>query len=161
MKTKIRYSSYEDLFAKQRIQLVRLCEEFQPYMPFEDVVFLEVVAAAREFCDHGSYPFCIRYGRFERLLMKKLNKIKAKYYINGIKPNNRQLTNRQFIYIHHKYIPRVRITFFEPLEGYRPVEKILFMKIVRACRDFMRAKMSKEAEPAFFEKLNVIYDAMA
>lgn len=161
MKTKIRYSSYEDLSVKQRIQLRELCKEFQPYTHFEDVVFLEVVTAAREYCDGGSYPMWTGYERFEGLLIKNLNKIKAKYYFNGIKSNTNKLTDRQLSYISCKYIPRVKIPFFEPLEGYRPVEKVLFVKVVRACRDFMRAKMSKDAEQVFYEKLSVVYDAMA
>lgn len=141
--------------------MVELCKEYQPYIHFEDVVFLEVVTAAREYCDGGSYPMRTGHERFEGLLMKNLDKIKAKYYFNGIKSNANKLTGRQFSYAYNKYIPRVRIPFFEPLEGYRPVEKVLFLKIVRACRDFMRAKMSKDAEQAFREKLDVVYNAMA
>ena len=34
------------------------------------------------------------------------------------------------------------------------------MKVVRACRDYMRAKMSKEAEQAFYEKLCIVRDAI-
>jgi len=59
-----------------------------------------------------------------------------------------------------KYIPRVKIPIFNPLDGYRPVEKVLFIKVIRACRDFMRAKMSKDAQQAFYEKLNVVYNAL-
>lgn len=159
MATTIRYSSYEDLNLTQFIQLLKLCGEFQPHVPFEDVIFLEVVTAARNYCDSSRYGFREGYDRFEKLLMKDLNKIKAKYYFNGIKPNKTDLTRRQREYI-KKYIPRVRIPTFGALDGYRPVEKVLFLKIVRACRDFVRAKMSKEAEQVFYEKLNVVYDAM-
>lgn len=160
MKKNIRYSSYEELSIKQWVQLLNLCKEFQPYMPFEDVVFLEVITAAREYCSYGMYPYhneCSK--RFEAILMKNIIKIKAKYYFNGIRSNSKNLTSRQFNYM-DKYIPRVKIAAFEPLAGYKPVEKVLFLKIVRACRDFMRAKMSKEAEPAFKEKLDVVYNAM-
>lgn len=160
MKTNIHYSSYEELSVKQWVQLLNLCREFQPYTHFEDVVFLEVITAAREYCSFGRCLFRKDDERFDDLLMGKLKQIKAKYYFNGIKPNKSELTNRQINYM-NKYIPRVIIPFFEPLEGYRPVEKVLFLKIVRACRDFMMAKMSKDAEPAFKEKLDVVYNAMA
>ena len=49
---------------------------------------------------------------------------------------------------------------FNDMRTYRPIEKVLFVKIVRACRDYMRAKMSKDAEAVFFERLNIVYDAM-
>ena len=153
------HSSYEDLSVKQFFQLLKLCREFQPYLPFDDIVFLEVVGAAREFCSYGMYPFYSGNQRFEMILMKNINKIKAKYYFNGIKPNDKNLTISQINYL-DKYIPRVKLVTFGALDGYRPVEKVLFLKIVRACGEFMRAKMSKDAEQAFYEKLSVVYNAM-
>lgn len=158
MKT-IRYTSYVELNVKEWAQLLKLCTEFQPHEPFEDVVFLEVVAAARNYCDSSRYGYCVGNERFEGLLLKDFNKIKAKYYFNGIKSNKTNLTARQVNYM-DKYIPRVKIPIFNPLDGYRPVEKVLFMKVIRACRDFMRAKMSKDAQQVFYEKLNVVYNAL-
>ena len=159
MKKNIRYSSYEDLNTKQFIQLLRLCKEFQPYILFEDVVFLEFIEAVRKYCDSSFCPFCKDKERFDGLLMGNLNKIKAKFYFNGIKANKKNLTNRQVDYI-AKYIPRIKVPTFAALDGYRPVEKVLFLKVVRACRDFMRAKMSKDAETLFFEQLNIVCNAM-
>ena len=49
---------------------------------------------------------------------------------------------------------------YRPNENYKPIEKILFIKIVRACRDYMRAGMSKETEQPFYNKLSVVFDAM-
>lgn len=69
------------------------------------------------------------------------------------------LNGIQFHYINN-YVPRVRIPIFDVMEGYRPVEKVLFLKIVRACRDFMRAKMSKNAEQDFLQRLSVVYYAI-
>jgi len=78
----------EELDYKQRSQLCSLCEEFQPYTKTENVVFLELVNAARMFCDRSHYPF--RGGgnkreRFDNFLISELiSKIKNKYYFNGI-----------------------------------------------------------------------------
>jgi len=152
--------SYDELSVKQWVQLMRLCKEFQPIQPFEEIVFLEIIRAAREFCSYGMYPFYTEAKeRFETILMKNINGLKIKYYFCGIKTNTHNLSNKQFNVL-NIYIPRVKIPTFDALEGYRPIEKVLFLKIVRACRDFMRAKMSKDAEQSLFEKLSIIYNAM-
>lgn len=90
-----------------------------------------------------------------------MQEIKAKYYFDGIKFNKRQLTNRQIGEV-YRIKPRVKFNAFtyRPNENYKPIEKILFIKIVRACRDYMRAGMSKEAERPFYNKLSVVFDAM-
>lgn len=151
---------YERLSIKQLCHLVALCREFQPHMPFEDVVFLELITAARRFCDPGYFIFINGpQNRFEKVLKPTVEIIKAKYYFNGFKSNKRSLNGTQFYYINN-YVPRVRIPIFEVMEDYRPVEKVLFLKIVRACRDFMRAQMSKDAEQDFLQRLSVVYYAM-
>lgn len=151
---------YERLSIKQHCQLVALCREFQPHMPFEDVVFLELITAARRFCDPTYFIFIYDLQmRFEKVLKSTVEIIKAKYYFNGFKSNKRSLNGIQFYYINN-YVPRVRIPIFEVMEDYRPVEKVLFLKIVRACRDFMRAQMSKDAEQDFLQRLSVVYYAM-
>lgn len=153
----------ERLTVKQEVQLIRLCKEFQPYLPFDEIVFMELVSAAREYCDCSAFPFFSdKDRRFQELFIEKnVSKIKSKYYFCGFKSPNKPLTQRQ-IHMLNRYIPRVKVPKFgfNDMRTYRPVEKVLFIKIVRACRDYMRAKMSKKAEPAFFEKLNIVYDAM-
>ena len=151
---------YEALSIKQSCQLIALCREFQPHVPFDDVVFLELIAVARRFCDPGYFIFIDDLqNRFEKVLKPTVEIIKAKYYFNGFKSNKKPLNGIQFYYINN-YVPRVRILIFDVMEGYRPVEKVLFLKIVRACRDFMRAKMSKDAEQDFLQRLSVVYYAM-
>lgn len=151
---------YETLSIKQSCQLIALCREFQPHMPFDDVVFLELITVARRFCDPGYFIFIDDLqNRFEKVLKPTVEIIKAKYYFNGFKSNKRSLNGIQFYYINN-YVPRVRIPIFDVMEYYRPVEKVLFLKIVRACRDFMRAKMSKDAEQDFLQRLSVVYYAM-
>ncbi|MBT9923588.1 hypothetical protein [Bacteroides uniformis] len=155
---------FEKLNIKQQLQLIRLCEEFQPYMPFNEVVFLELVSATRVYCDRSVYPFQDdKEKRFRNILMNDLiAKVKGKYYFNGIKPNGKLLENVRYRTI-HSYVPRVKTASLgiNDVRTYRPIEKVLFVKLVRACRDFLRAMMSKEAEQEFFERLNVVYDAMA
>lgn len=124
---------------------------------------MELVWAARIYCDRGMCGFYSdKKDRFEKLLIgKKVNEIKGRYYFCGFKPANRGLGIGQLAAL-NRCVARVRIPSlgFEDIRTYRPIEKVLFVKIVRACRDYMRAKMSKEAEAAFFEKLSIVYDAM-
>lgn len=160
MKTRMYFEQLND---KQQIQLLKLCEEFQPYMPFDEVVFLELISAARIYCDRKYYPFQDnKEKRFQNLLMNNLvTKIKGKYYFNGIKSNSKILSHNHCRII-YSYTPRVKTPTLgiNDIRTYEPIEKILFMKLVRACRDFLRSKMSKEAESTFFEKLNIVYDAL-
>ncbi len=154
---------FEELSISQYVQLLNLCKEFQPYMPFDELAFLELVSAARIYCDKSDYGYYSdKELRFQNLLIDNLiAKIKSKYYFNGIKSNKNEL-NRNHCRIINNYIPRVKTATLgiNDIRTYKPIEKVLFVKLVRACRDFMRAKMGKDAEPAFFEKLNVIYDAL-
>lgn len=154
---------YERLTIKQKVQLIHWCKEFQPYLPFDEIVFMELVSAARAYCDGSVYPFFSdKKKRFEELFIgEKVSKIKSKYYFCGLKSPNKSLRRNQLIML-DRYIPRVKVPSlgFNDIRTYKPIEKVLFIKIIRACRDYMRAKMSKEAEAAFFEKLNIVYDAM-
>ena len=153
---------YERLTVKQEVQLIRLCKEFQPYLPFDEIVFMELVSAAREYCDGSMFPFLGDKGkRSQEVVGKSVSKIKGKYYYCGFKSPNKPLSATQLVML-HRYVPRVKMPSlgFNDMRTYRPIEKVLFVKIVRACRDYMRAKMSKEAEESFFEKLNIVYDAM-
>ena len=154
---------YGRLTAKQTAQLIRLCNEFQPCLSFDEIVFMELVWAARICCDRGMCGFYNdKKDRFERLLIgEEVQRIKSKYYFCGFKPGNMRLNTEQLAVL-NRYVARVKIPSlgFNDMRTYRPIEKVLFIKIVRACRDYMRAKMSKEAEAAFFEKLSIVYDAM-
>lgn len=159
---KIFIMEYERLTVKQEVQLIRLCKEFQPYLPFDEIVFMELVSAAREYCDGSVFPFFSDKGkRFQEIVGKSVSKIKGKYYFCGFKSSNKPLSATQLVML-HRYVPRVKMPSlgFNDMRTYRPIEKVLFVKIVRACRDYMRAKMSKDAEAVFFERLNIVYDAM-
>ena len=149
---------YEGLYYKQRNQLKSLCEEFQPYTNTETVVFLEVVKAAREFCWSMRQYSLMRNKKdngFEELMIgRSIEGIKNKFYFNGIKYSKRSLTSRGYDIISQEQ-PQINLC-----GTYKPEEKELYMKVVRACRDFMRAKMSKEAELEFYEKLEVVRKAM-
>ncbi|MCI9608519.1 MAG: hypothetical protein HFJ94_10160 [Muribaculaceae bacterium] len=147
------------LTVKQYCQVIDLCAEFQPHVLFREVAFLELVEAAKVYCNPGEYVFfCDKKTRFQKLLIGTMaSKIKSHFYFDGIKFGNRNPKNVNWRAV-EKYIPRVMTT---PIGKVQPIEMVLFMKIVRACRDFLRAEMKKEAEATFFQKLNVVYDAMA
>ena len=96
--------------------------------------------------------------RFKKLLINKLiAPMKSKYYFNGIKYSGRLLECEQYRKI-EKTRDNAMVGMYPP--KYEQRENELFMKVIRACRDYMRAKMSKEAEPVFFERLMVVYEAM-
>lgn len=152
----------ERLTSKQEAQLMHLCEEFQPYLPFNEIVFMELVTAAREYCDSSLYPFLYDKGeRFRELFINRnALRIKSKYYSFGFTASNKHkpLSPEQITML-YKYVPRVQIPCLGGAQP-SPAEKVLFIKIVRACRDYLRSRMSKEAETILFQRLNLIFDAM-
>lgn len=151
----------ERLTSKQEAQLMHLCEEFQPYLPFNEIVFMELVTAAREYCDSSLYPFLYDKGeRFRELFNRNALRIKSKYYSFGFTASNKpQPLNPKQITMLYRYVPRVQIPCLGSAQP-SPTEKVLFIKIVRACRDYLRARMSKEAETILFQRLSLIFDAM-
>lgn len=140
---------------------MHLCEEFQPYLPFNEIVFMELVTAAREYCDSSLYPFLYDKGeRFRELFNRNALRIKSKYYSFGFTASNKpQPLNPKQITMLYRYVPRVQIPCLGSAQP-SPTEKVLFIKIVRACRDYLRARMSKEAETILFQRLSLIFDAM-
>lgn len=152
----------ERLTSKQEAQLMRLCEEFQPYLPFHEIVFMELVTAAREYCDSSLYPFLYDKGkRFQELFINRnALRIKSKYYSFGFTASKKPkpLSPKQITLL-YRYVPRVQIPCLGSAQP-SPTEKVLFIKIVRACRDYLRARMSKEAETILFQRLSLIFDAM-
>lgn len=152
----------ERLTSKQEAQLMHLCEEFQPYLPFNEIVFMELVTAAREYCDSSLYPFLHNKSkRFQELFINRnVSRIKSKYYSFGFTASNKpKPLNTKQITMLYRYVPRVQIPCLGGAQP-SPVEKVLFIKIVRACRDYLRARMSKEAETILFQRLSLIFDAM-
>ena len=152
----------ERLTTKQEAQLMRLCEEFQPYLPFNEIVFMELVTAAREYCDSSLYPFLHdKSKRFQELFINRnVSRIKSKYYSFGFTaPNKPKHLSPKQITILYRYVPCVRIPCLCSVQP-NPLEKVLFIRIVRACRDYLRSRMSKEAESILFQRLNLIFDAM-
>ena len=128
----------EKLDCKQRSQLFSLCREFQPHGNIENVVFLEVIFAARTFCDKYRYPFCgkNKEERFKNFLINKLmQEIKSKYYFNGLKYKNQSLTGKQYGMISRVCnAPKIRLPDFGSVYlKHDSVEKELFMKLVRVC----------------------------
>ena len=153
----------EPLDGKQRNQLLKLSTEFQPHAKVEGVAFIEVINAARAFCDRSYYPFYReKKDRYNRLFIEKLiAPIKGKYYFNEIKYRGTGLSEGQYAKVRNmSNAPKVRLPEFGcAYLRHDASERELFMKIVRACRDYMRAKMSKEAEQELYEKLSVVWQA--
>ena len=75
----------EPLSVKQWVQFYKYCKEFQPYTNTEEVVFVNVILAAREFCDKSVFPFrgATLRERFDVLLINdRIKRIKSKYFFN-------------------------------------------------------------------------------
>jgi hypothetical protein len=153
------YYDAERLNIKQSAQLFSICSEFQLYTNVDAVVFLEVLEIAKQFCHSYYYPLVkAKEMRFNIIVEKQIKSIREKYYFNGIRYANRPLNRAHLEMINRNCMRPVIKT---SLDCRIPsAERELFLKIVRACRDFMRAKMSKDAEPALLEKLSVVYDAL-
>ena len=151
-----------ELNDKQFLQLRNLCMEFQPFIPFESTIFLKFITMIRKYCITNGYSaVCTEYhDRVEKNLPKEIETFKTKYYFTGVKPNHQKITSQQTIELMN-YTPRIYMSMFTKCDKYRPIEKVLFIKLVRACRDFLRAKLSKEAFPVFMEKFWEINNVLA
>lgn len=150
-----------ELTCKQYIQLMKLCKEFQPYEKFDEVVFLKVITAARAYCDLGIFPFYTdKERRFNKLFIgEHVKNIRDRYYFDGIKPNGRHMESAQYVQIRN-YKPVISVSALRWGNDRPPIETVLFVKVVRACRDYMRSRMSKDAEPRLRERLDVVMNAM-
>ena len=134
----------EILSYKQRRQLRLLCEEFNPYCKQEGVMFLEIISEASRFCDPNFCPSVYKSipERFDTIFKEGIKKIIDRYFYNTPKMG-KVLSWQQ----------------------YNEIGKItkgteLFIKLIRACLDYVRSGFSENGKLVLMDKLGSIFFAL-
>lgn len=124
------------LSRKQSLQIIRICERTQTYLPFDETVFISFIRKI-------IIPFVKEYTVYKeecidlviRLLKDNISKMAMKYYPNGFKFNT---------YRHYRYEPFRCQRMFVADCDFQEIEKVVFLKTVRACRDFFYSGLKNE-----------------
>lgn len=135
----------EGLTGKQMGQLVNISAKAQPYLPFEEVVFVRLLKLAFKFI-HG-------WMNEESFFRKDLDKFNGKYYSRGFKVNNHNLTSYQLSELFTSFLRPRMIEFMKP---YQPIERDAFVMTFRACKHYMITGRTKESEDVLIERLKEI-----
>lgn len=146
------------LSEKQEKQLYRLCLKFQPSFENDEVVFLNVLDVLRRYCVH-KVPNVGSPGKLTReQASEELSKLKDAYYFLPWRTVGYkclfQALRRKF----EAYEPQILIQAFRRDISER--ETILFIRLVRACRKYMAAEMSLDAEAQLFDDIEPVRRAM-
>lgn len=122
---------------KQRWQLVHFCEKTQPFLPFAEVVFLDLLQKAIDFsCICRSNPYSKEEYKSE--FREKLAEFIVRFYPNGYKGGG-SLTNNMLISIAKIKSPRYQMSVGFP-SPYNPIEKVAFVKTQRACYKWLTSQ---------------------
>ena len=138
------------LTVKQFCQLRSISEKVQPYLPFTEVAFLELVKIA------SLIIFNKGFNDSDLSVRSGLVGFKNKFYMNGLKMNTRCLTDRQYKYLWQFSTPRMKDSMTE----YKPIERDVFVMTFRACKRYMITGMTKESEETLIERLLSIANLM-
>lgn len=134
------------LTTEQYMQLINVAEKMQSYLPFETVTLIDFIYSAID-CFSNSY--CK-----EDYFREKIEIFKQKYYPYGIKPNKRSLTEYQYNILEKWRRPRYKYVL--PAGSYKAIEKVAFLKTLRAYRDCFNDGMTKYAVDELVEKLKEV-----
>ncbi|MDH6535752.1 hypothetical protein D0T51_11600 [Parabacteroides sp. 52] len=134
----------EALSYKQYDQLINEARRVQSVLPYEEVTLLEFIKIAIEAAD-------LPYGM--EGFKGKLDVFKKKYYPYGVK-RNKKLSAANWVTLRRCGSPRYYIDSFP--RPYNPVEKIAFVKTIRAYRDYFDAQMTEQAFGKLFEEIGDI-----
>lgn len=138
------------LTGKQFYQLRDISEKMQPYLPFTEVVFLELVKIA------STIIFNKGFNNSDLSVRSGLVRFKSKFYIHGMKVNTHRLTDEQYKYLWQFYTPRMDAF----MTRYKPIERDVFVMTFRACKRYMITGMTKESEDMLIERLISISNLM-
>lgn len=108
-------------------QLIKLSDEFQPIIKFKESAFIKVVEIAELFCTYNMYPLLKEPEiRFNEVFIKNWEGIRGKYYPYGMKKKRGEMGEavNDVIKASTKIKTQAHI--------------VAYMRIVRACRDFLR-----------------------
>lgn len=116
----------QPLSIKQWGQLLTFCMKTQPFLPFSENAFLEILQKAIDFaCIYRFNP------HVENRFRKELDELILRFYPNGYKGGG-SLTNNQVNSIAKIKNPRYQMSVGFP-RPYNPIEKVAFVKTQRAC----------------------------
>lgn len=132
------------LTGKQYKQLERISEKVQPYLPFTEVVFIELINISRR--------FVLGKGHNDHILKNDLERFKSKYYARGFKINTHKLTPDQYDKVYKCNYIRMK-EFARP---YEPIERDIIVMLFRTCKRYVLTGMTKESEEELIVKLQVI-----
>ena len=127
------------LTGKQYRQLISISEQAQPYLPFTEVAFLELMKIA------SAIIFNKGFNNSDLSVRSGLVRFKSKFYFHGMKVNTRRLTDEQYKYL---------------MTRYKPIERDVFVMTFRACKRYMITGMTKESEDTLIERLISIANLM-
>lgn len=146
------------LSEKQEKQLYRLCLKFQPSFENDEVVFLNVLDVLRRYCVH-KVPNVGSPGKLTReQASEELAKLKDAYYFLPWRTVGYKWFFHTLRQKFEAYEPQILIRAFRRDISER--ETILFVRLVRACRKYMAAEMSRDAEAQLFDDIEPVRRAM-
>lgn len=138
------------LTSKQFCQLRSTSEKVQPYLPFTEVSFLELIKIASAMILNKGF------NNSDRSVRSGLVRFKSKFYMNGLKINTHNLTDEQYKNLWQFYSPRMNEFMIE----YKPIERDVFVMTFRACKRYMITGMTQESENTLIERLFSISNLM-
>ena len=135
-----------ELTSKQFWQVYSIAEETQSYLPFKEVSVFKMTDIVARYCN-----CCLPDIKD---LKENLLKFRNKYYSIGFKPN-KYLSDDQRTQVLAYRKPRfiLGINLYKPAN---PIEKIAFIRALRACRDYIRSGFSDDAFNVLVKKLDNI-----
>jgi len=114
------------LSGKQYYQLMNLSIKTQSFLCSDTVTFIELLNISN--CTTND--LCLK---------RLINEFKIKYYPNGHRENKRSLNDEQGKLVAKYHKPRFGRNII-----YKEMEKIAFLRVVRACRDYLLSDMIEE-----------------
>jgi hypothetical protein len=125
----------EPMDIDQYIQMTDIARRVQSHLPFESATLIDFMNIAR-LC------FGSRYSEEDRF-RTRMELFKKKYYPYKMKPNTRFLSGDHLDILRNHRAPRFKICCMP--EPYEAIEKVAFLKSVRAYRNYFDAGMTDKA----------------
>ena len=112
---------------KQYYQLMNLSERTQSFLCSDTATFIELLNIAGS----SSNDLCIK---------RQINEYKQKYFPYGFRENKNEFNWTQLAMVRKKKNPIFGSRSFT----YKEIEKVAFIRVVRACRDYMLSAMNED-----------------
>ena len=126
---------------KQLCQILRLSRKTQSFLCSDTSTFIELIKISQRSSNTGYLKIAI-------------DQFKSKYYPKGYKENKKVLNQKQANMVYEYELPRFQ-PFYKP---YREIEMTAFIRVVRACRDYMFSVMSEEDTNLLTNRIEKSYE---